>query len=179
MKYVDPDGRDIRESPFDSKSVAALGALTGSASLAKDSEGNYAIFVKVEVGIGFGGDIYKIGDILKTFDFISNCISNLKGGYDVLENLISTPEDTGQGNFSDLPNFLGIFSFRHENSQTWKENLPTEAAVIVGATSDDNGNTEITVGASVIAATYLLKETVYFILSSIIDYCRQSCEEDK
>ncbi len=58
MRYVDPDGRDIRESPFDSKSVAALGALRGSAGLAKDSEGNYAIFVKVEVGIGFGGDIY-------------------------------------------------------------------------------------------------------------------------
>ena len=57
VKYVDPDGRDIRESPFDSKSGAALGALTGSAGLAKDSEGNYAIFVKVEVGIGFGGDI--------------------------------------------------------------------------------------------------------------------------
>ena len=146
MRYVDPDGRDIKESSLGEISVALIGAVRGNIGVAKDSNGDLALYMKFEAGIGFGGDLIKFGNILNTFDKITGFIADFMNDIDAIENVISTPEDTGEGNFSDLPNILGIFSFKHESSSSWNGNIPVEGAVLVGAQGDKDGNTEITVG---------------------------------
>ena len=180
VRYTDPDGRDIRESSITSKSVAVIGALRGSIGYAKDSEGNSALFIKLEAGIGFGGDIYKFGDVLKLFDTISSYVSDVIEDCDAIDNFMSTPEDTGKGNFSDLSNLFGIISFKHEDLSSWNGNLPTEASFMVGASGDKDGNIEITAGLSAVASAYITEETIYINLSAIKDlFNKTNTEEDK
>ena len=169
IRYVDPDGNDIRESTITSKSIAVLGAGRGSIGIAKDSNDELAIFIKLEAGIGFGGEIYKFGDVLKIYDAITNFVSDIKDDYEAIDNFMSIPEDTGKENFSDLPNLFGIISFKHEDYSSWDGHLPSEASFLIGASGDKEGNVELTTGLSVIAATYLTEETMYINISNIIE----------
>lgn len=169
VRYIDPDGNDIREATVTSKSIAVLGAGRGSTGIAKDSNGELAIFIKLEAGIGFGGEIYKFGDVLKIYDAITNFVSDIKDDYETIDNFMSIPEDTGKENFSDLPNLFGIISFKHENYSSWDGHLPSEASFLIGASGDKEGNVELTTGLSVIAATYLTEETMYINISNIIE----------
>ena len=57
IKYADPDGRDIEESPIVSGSLAILLAARGSIGFAKDSNNHIALYIKGELGLGAGTDI--------------------------------------------------------------------------------------------------------------------------
>ena len=179
MRYVDPDGRDIRETELFSKSLGVVLAGRVSGGIAKDSNGQLAFFVKVEGGVGFGGSLYKFGNILKAFNDFSNFLSDFKNDYDAIDNLISIPEDTGKGNFSDLPVFFRMLSFKHEDYSSWNGKLPSEGACLLGAKSDENGNNELIAGVTAIAATYLIEKTLYINCSSIADYVKTRAKEDE
>ena len=178
VAYTDPDGNDIRESSIKSKSIAAIGALRINAGIARDSKKNCAVFLKFEMGVGFGGDIYKLNDSMKTFSWASDNATMIEEYYDAIDNFNWTPRDTGKGNFSDLHNFFDIISYKHEDFRSWNGNLPSEAGVIVGAEGDKQGNTEITLGANAIAATYLTEETFYINLSTIKECLKKIFKED-
>lgn len=177
VRYVDPDGNDIRETSITSKSVSLLGALRGALGFAKDSNGEISIFVKLEVGIGgVGGEILDFGNAFKLFNAIADFISYTNTDLDAIENLISAPEDTGKGNFSDLPNLLGVVSFKHEDFSDWNGYLPVEAAVLVGVNGDKEGNIEFTAGVSANVSAYLTEETIYINISVIKDYINSNRE---
>ena len=178
VRYIDPDGNDIRETSLKSKSIAAIVGGRGSIGFAKDSNGELAVFIKVEAGIGFGGDIYKFGDVLKTFEKVADFLSELQIDYDAIDNFMSTPKDSGQGNFSDLPNLFGVFSFKHEDFSSWNGKVPSEAAFMLGANGDKEGNIELTAGITAIAASYLTEETLYINLSTIMDYIKKTNKGD-
>ncbi|WP_427193423.1 hypothetical protein [Treponema denticola] len=63
IKYTDPDGRDIEESPIISGSLAVLFAACGSIGFAKDCDNHIALYIKEELGLGAGADI----DVKKYF----------------------------------------------------------------------------------------------------------------
>lgn len=100
---------------------------------------------------------------------MTDFISDLGTDYDAIDNFISTPDDTRQGNFSDLTNLFGVISFKHEDCSSWNGNLPVEASVLIGVNEDKDGNVEVTAGVSAIAAAYLTEETIYINISAFKD----------
>ena len=164
VKYTDPDGKDIEESPFLSGSLAVLLAGRGSMGLAKDSNNHIALYLKTEIGVGAGTDIDFKGTLTQALG-IGGKILNLLDKGDTVANLVAnaltTPEDTGKGNFD------GILTFMPENFSDWAGKLPSEGACFIGAQSDKNGKTSFTVGMKVIGAAYLCSGTLYIDLTEL------------
>ena len=164
VKYTDPDGKDIEESPFLSGSLAVLLAGRGSMGLAKDSNNHIALYLKTEIGVGAGTDIDFKGTLTQALG-IGGKILNLLDKGDTVANLVAnaltTPEDTGKGNFD------GILTFMPENFSDWAGKLPSEGACFIGAQSDKNGKTSFTVGIKVIGAAYLCSGTLYIDLTEL------------
>ncbi|EGC77707.1 hypothetical protein [Treponema denticola] len=132
VKYVDPDGRDIEESPIVSGSLAILLAARGSIGFAKDSNNHIALYIKGELGLGAGTDIDVKKGLSNALGNVGKILTLLDNGNSVLNlivNAINVPEDTGEGNFN------GILNFVPDNYSNWSGNLPTEGAFFYGSTN--------------------------------------------
>ena len=170
IKYLDPDGRDIKEIPLYNASAGLIGAVRLTVGVAIDSNANMAVYVKFEGGIGFG--VTAVDDSVLNFlglskiSDIGTLCDNLNVIADTTEILKMLPEDPGKGNLNELPiedYFLNKIpvSGKNETIKDWKTS-PVEAAVIVGAEGDKDGKVSLSLGAKGIAAVYLGSGTVYF-----------------
>ena len=173
VRYIDPDGNDIKEITLYNISAGFLVAGRISVGVAIDSNYDMAFFIKFEVGIGAGVTaadesllntlgLSKINDILQLYD----SVSKIKESINLLDIDSYIPEDTGKGNLNDYPvenyfvNKIPV-SCRRESVKDWKT-CPVEACVIIGADGDKDGKVNISLGAKAIAAAYLLEGTVFF-----------------
>nr|WP_225969468.1 RHS repeat-associated core domain-containing protein [Treponema pedis] len=164
IKYIDPDGRDIEESPIISGSLAILLAARGSIGFAKDSNNHIALYIKLELGLGAGTDIDAKKTLSNVLGNIGKILALLDTGNTALNlivNAINVPEDTEEGNFN------GILNFVPDNYSKWSGNLPTEGAFLIGAQTDKKGNLSLTVGAKAIAAAYFGSGTLYIDLTEL------------
>jgi|GEM_PF-1655404 len=164
IKYVDPDGRDIEESPIISGSLAILLAARGSIGFAKDSNNHIALYIKGELGLGAGTDIDVKKGLFNALGNVGKILTLLDNGNSALNlivNAINVPEDTGEGNFN------GILNFVPDNYSNWSGNLPTEGAFFIGAQTDKKGKLSFTVGIKAIAAAYFGSGTLYIDLTEL------------
>ena len=164
IKYVDPDGRDIEESPIVSGSLAILLAARGSIGFAKDSNNHIALYIKGELGLGAGTDIDVKKGLSNALGNVGKILTLLDNGNSVLNlivNAINVPEDTGEGNFN------GILNFVPDNYSNWSGNLPTEGAFFMGAQTDKKGKLSFTIGIKAIAAAYFGSGTLYIDLTEL------------
>ena len=166
VKYVDPDGEDIRESELYSFSVGAGISARISLGIAKDSNHRSAIYMKLETGIGVGGSIANTDTIIESLDTITSIFQNTVNGLDSIKTLDDIVLDTGKKNFE------GSITHQKETIFTWKQErktIPVESAFIVGVNGDKKGNTKITLGATAIASVYLHEDTWYFDITKEIN----------
>lgn len=172
MKYIDPDGNDIKEITLYNVSAGFLVAGRISVGVAIDSNCDMAVFIKIELGIGCGVTaadeslintlgLSKINNISELYD----SVSNLQESISMLDIDNYLPEDTGKGNLNDLPiedYFLNKIpvSCRRETVNDW-DTCPVEGCVIIGADGDKDGKVKFSIGAKAIAAAYLFEGTVF------------------
>ena len=164
VKYVDPDGRDIEEFPIVSGSLAILLAARGSIGFAKYSNNHIALYIKGELGLGAGTDIDVKKGLSNALGNVGKILTLLDNGNSVLNlivNAINVPEDTGEGNFN------GILNFVPDNYSNWSGNLPTEGAFFIGAQTDKKGKLSFTIGIKAIAAAYFGSGTLYIDLTEL------------
>ena len=185
VRYVDPDGNDIKEITIYNISAGLVAACRISVGVAIDSKYEMAVFVKFELGIGAGISavdesllntlgLSKINYISELYD----SVSKLKESSNMLDIDSYIPEDTGKGNLDDFP--IESYSFnkipvscRRENVKKWKT-CPVEACVIIGADGDKDGKTNFSFGAKAIAAAYLLEGTVFLRITETLNDNQQS-----
>ena len=175
MKFVDPDGYNIKEVPVLSFSVGLCAAVRVSVGVAVDSRGNVAIYGKIEGGVGAGADVgldKLISSFAKGINVLSKVIDSInftEAGIEVLGSIISLPEDTGEGNLN-----VG-FSFKGETIKDW-DKAPVVGAFFGGVESDKKGKLSLSIGVQVIAAVFLASGTVYGTIYSQewIDQARES-----
>ncbi len=172
VRYLDPDGNDIKEITVYNISAGFLIAERISIGVAIDSNCDMAVFMKFEVGIGCGvtaADESLLNTLgiskLKNISDLYDSLSNLKASINMLDIDNYIPEDTGKGNLNDLPiedylaNKIPV-SCKRENINDW-DTCPVEACVVIGADGDKDGNVKFSAGAKAIAAAYLLEGTVF------------------
>ena len=164
VRYIDPDGRDIEETPIISVSIGVLGAARASAGFAIDSDEAAAIYCKLELGIGAGTSIglSKLfsGAIQKTFNLMSKIIgylNNSMSGVEIGKDIVNIPEDTGAGNLEWK--YLDCIDIRWETEKNWKT-PPVEAALFIGLQVDKNNEWSLD-APSCIASAYLCSITIY------------------
>uniref|UniRef100_UPI0004678A73 RHS repeat domain-containing protein n=2 Tax=Treponema pedis TaxID=409322 RepID=UPI0004678A73 len=164
VKYTDPDGEDIEESPIISGSLAILLAARGSIGFAKDSNNHIALYIKGELGLGAGTDIdfkQQLSNALGTAGKLLKLLDKGNTALNLIVNAINVPEDTGEGNFN------GILQFVPDNYSKWSGNLPTEGAFFIGVQTDKKGRLSFTVGIKAIAAAYFGSGTLYIDLTEL------------
>ena len=130
--FTAPDGRDMEESPIISGSLAVLFAARGSIGFAKDSDNHIALYIKEELGLGAGADIdvkKMLSNVLGNAGKILILLDNGNNALNLIVNVINVPEDTGEGNFN------GILNFVPDNYSNWSGNFPTEGAFFYGSTN--------------------------------------------
>ncbi len=170
VKYVDPDGNDIKESELYSFSAGVFVAGRISFGVAKDSNHKVSVYVKIETGIGFGGSIAKADTLMNAIDTGTSILENLVNDYSAIETIDNIVSDTGKENFD------GSVTYKGESVFDWQKNgqsVPVEAAVIVGACGDKDNNCELTVGATAIANVYLREDTWYFDITKGADFVKE------
>jgi hypothetical protein len=106
VRYIDPNGKDIKEIPLYNISIGLVGALRFTVGVAIDSNANIAIYMKFEGGIGFGitavdESVINILGLSKIND-IGTLYDSLKVIADTTEILKLLPDDTGKGNLDEL-----------------------------------------------------------------------------
>ena len=154
VRYIDPEGNDIKDITLYSASIGAVGAVRFSLGVSIDSNGNTAVFAKFEFGIGAGTTVIdnSIAQIAELIDFgdLSSSVELLLSVIDFAEFVDNLPEDTGQGNLNDLPiadyllNKIPV-SKKFESIKDWKT-FPVEGAVLIGAKGDKDGKVSFTFG---------------------------------
>jgi len=174
VRYIDPDGNDIKEITLYSASIGAVGAVRFSLGVSIDSNGDTAVFAKFEFGIGAGTTVIdnSIAQIAELIDFgdLSSSVELLLSVIDFAEFVDNLPEDTGQGNLNDLPiadyllNKIPV-SKKFESIKDWKT-FPVEGAVLIGAKGDKDGKVSFTFGLKGIASAFLCSETLYFKITN-------------
>ena len=165
VKYTDPDGNDIKESELYSFSIGVGVAARISFGIAKDSNHNVSVYIKLETGIGAGGSIAKADTIMKALDTGITILTDIINDYNAIGTLDNVVLDTGQGNFD------GNITYKKETVFDWNKagkSVPVEAAVIVGASADENGKYTLTIGATAIANVYLREDTASNRLKSFL-----------
>ena len=175
VRFVDPDGYNIKEVPVLSFSVGLCAVVRVSVGVAVDSKGNVAIYGKIEGGVGAGADVgldKLISSFAKGINVLSKVIDSInftEAGIEVLGSIISLPEDTGEGNLN-----VG-FSFKGETIKDC-DKAPVVGAFFGGVESDKKGKLSLSIGVQVIAAVFLASGTVYGTIYSQewIDQARES-----
>lgn len=170
VKYTDPDGNDIKESELYSFSIGVGVAARISFGIAKDSNHNVSVYIKLETGIGAGGSIAKADTIMKALDTGITILTDIINDYNAIGTLDNVVLDTGQGNFD------GNITYKKETVFDWNKagkSVPVEAAVIVGASADENGKYTLTIGATAIANVYLREDTWYFDITEGSDFVKE------
>ena len=160
VKYIDPDGRDIEEVPVLSVTAGFCAAARLSVGVAVDSKGNIAIYGKIEGGVGAGADTgldKPICSFSKGISLLSKVIDSItytESCVEFLGNVISLPEDTGEGNLS-----AGL-SLKGETIKDWVS-VPVVGAFFGGVESDKRGKIFPSIGIQAIAAAFFVSGTVY------------------
>ncbi len=170
VRYIDPDGNDIKESEFYSFSIGVGVAARVSFGIAKDSNHNISVYIKLETGMGAGGSIAKADTIMKALDAGVTIITDIINDYNAIETLDNVVLDTGKGNFE------GNITYKKETVFSWNragKSVPVEAAVIVGVNADENGKYTLTIGATAIANVYFREDTWYFDITKGSDFVKE------
>ncbi|MDY5124219.1 MAG: hypothetical protein SPE59_10545 [Treponema sp.] len=171
---MDPDGSDIKDSEIYSFSIGVGIAGRLSCGIAKDSNHKTAIFVRTELGLGVGGSIAKYDKALNAIDTGSQIVKDIVNDYKAIETLDNVVPNNGEKNFD------GKITHNKETVKDWKsegKSIHVEAAVIVGANSDEKGNLEITIGATAIASAYFRKDTWYFDITKVTIFMKQQLDK--